>query len=152
MINYFYASALVKRYVDEPGSHAVEKLLESGSAATARYSHVEILSAAARRYRDGDITAPDFRGIRAALRSDFDVLVVVELTAEVVAESERLLVRHSLRAGDALQLASCLVLQERMGLPVAFVAFDQRCNEAAAAEGLTLRGDDGSHHTPGSKR
>lgn len=140
MIRYFDASALVKRYIQEPGSDEIESLLQDGIAATARYTHVEILSAVARRFRDGDITAPDHQHIVSSLRRDFETLVAVELTIDVIGEIERLLARHALRAGDALQLASCIVLQERAEVPVSFVAFDERCNEAAIVEGLQLSG------------
>jgi predicted nucleic acid-binding protein len=139
VIHYFDFSALVKRYIEEPGSDTVESLLQDGIAATSRFTHVEILSAVGRRYRDGDIAAKDHQRIVSSLRRDFDALVVVELTGAVVEESERLLIRHALRAGDALQLASCIVLRERTENQVAFVAFDERCNEAAISEGLKLR-------------
>lgn len=56
----------------------------------------------------------------------------------MIEQSGRLLAHHALRAADALQLASCIALQERAEVPVAFVAFDERCNEAAIAEGLNL--------------
>jgi predicted nucleic acid-binding protein len=48
-------------------------------------------------------------------------------------------VRQTLRAADALQLASCLELRERLDLPVVFVAWDKRLLDAARAEGLDTR-------------
>lgn len=56
----------------------------------------------------------------------------------MVTQARSLLLRHPLRAGDAIQLASCLVLRDRAELPVAFLAFDRRLNEAAVREGLSL--------------
>jgi uncharacterized protein len=138
LIHYYDASALVKRYVQEPGSERVASLLLEGIAATARYTHLEILSALARRLRQGDLAVADHRYIETNLRRDFEKLVAVELTAEVIREAERLLAGHALRAGDAVQLASCIVLQARTEVPVTFVAFDERCNHAARAEGLHL--------------
>lgn len=140
MISYFDASALVKRYIQEPGSDEVEAMLQDGIAATARYTHVEILSAIARRFRDGDISASDHLHVVSSLRRDFDTLVAVELTEDVIDEAERLLSRHALRAGDAVHLASCIVLRSRAEVPITFVAFDDRCNDAAMAEGLPLSG------------
>jgi hypothetical protein len=46
--------------------------------------------------------------------------------------------RHSLRSGDAVQLASCLYLQRETGERISFAAFDDRLTTAARAEGLTL--------------
>jgi hypothetical protein len=37
-----------------------------------------------------------------------------------------LLQRHSLRAGDAVQLASCLQLRDELDEPITLVAFDDR--------------------------
>jgi hypothetical protein len=49
-----------------------------------------------------------------------------------------LLIRHSLRSGDAVQLASCLYLQRETGEQMSFAAFDDRLATAARDEGLTL--------------
>jgi predicted nucleic acid-binding protein len=56
----------------------------------------------------------------------------------VSADAQSLLLRHALRSGDAVQLASCLYLQRETGERVPFAAFDERLNDAARAEGLTL--------------
>ena len=61
------------------------------------------------------------------------------MSANVTARARGLLLRHRLRAGDAIQLASALLLQTRLGEPLdAFVAFDDRLLEAATAEGLAV--------------
>lgn len=62
----------------------------------------------------------------------------MELTAELAADAQTLLIRHSLRSGDAVQLASCLYLQRETGERISFGAFDDRLATAARAEGLTL--------------
>lgn len=63
---------------------------------------------------------------------------VVELVPAVVTKARGLLLRHPLRAGDAVQLASCIVVQQEIGEPIPFVAFDDRLRSAAAAEGLAV--------------
>jgi predicted nucleic acid-binding protein len=60
-----------------------------------------------------------------ALQSDLDAMLVVELTPEVVVRAQALLQRHSLRSGDAVQLASCLRIREQLH-DMALVAFDER--------------------------
>ena len=62
----------------------------------------------------------------------------MELTAELTADAQTLLIRHSLRSGDAVQLASCLYLQRETGERITFAAFDDRLTTAARAEGLTI--------------
>ena len=74
----------------------------------------------------------------AALELDFAALRAVELSTPVVLEARALLVRHPLRAGDAIQLASALLLRRELGEPVAFAAYDDRLKAAAKAEGLVV--------------
>jgi len=137
MTGYLDASALVKRYVDEEGSEHVAGWLDRPSA-TSRWTQVEILSAVARRWREGFLTDEDRDGIAGALADDLTGLYVVEVTADVIAIARRLLARHALRAGDAVQLASAQLIWQRTGDPVRFCSFDVRLNAAAAAEGLTV--------------
>jgi predicted nucleic acid-binding protein len=129
----------VKRYVDEAGSDIVQAMLTDGMIATARFSQTEIASGLARRCREGSFSESERDRALLVLQADFAALTLVELTAAVVSRSVGLLVRRSLRAADALQLASCLELQERLSVPVVFVASDDRLLEGARAEGLELR-------------
>jgi predicted nucleic acid-binding protein len=128
----------VKRYVEEAGSNSVRTLLVTGIPATARLSEVEVVSALARRCREGAFPAEERDRAIAQVREDFRTLSLVELTAAVVERARTLLVRRPLRTADAIQLGSCLELQERLGEPVSFAAFDERLIAAARAEGLSL--------------
>jgi uncharacterized protein len=124
--------------VQEAGSARVRKLLDKGGVATSRLSEVEVASALARRCWEGDLTPEHRDRALAALRGDVAALYVIELLPEVTSAALELLVRHPLRAGDAVQLASCLRLRERADVDVRFVAFDSRLIEAARAEGATI--------------
>jgi predicted nucleic acid-binding protein len=132
----FDASALVKRYVRERGSSKVQRLLAAEMAATSRVSAVEIASAVARRVREGHLSGDDRERILAAVDRDMTAVLVVELTAAVLANAQLLLQRHPLRTGDAIQLASCLQLQEHIEDDVIFVGFDDRLLAGARAERL----------------
>lgn len=140
MIAYFDASALVKRYVSEEGSERVHDWLSMPLRVTSRWSQVEILSALARRTREGHVTPAQRNALAASLGQDLAALMVVELTDEVIAATEGLFARHPLRAGDCIHLASALLVKLRTGQPLLFHAFDQRLNDAAAAEGLLVAG------------
>jgi len=136
VIRFFDASALVKRYVEEPQSAEARRLLSAGIPAASRLSEVEITSALVRRWRAGDLSKEERDRALGAVREDFAALTVVELVPEVATLACRLFPRHPLRAGDAVQLASCLYLERKLGRAVEFVAFDERLGEAAAREGL----------------
>jgi predicted nucleic acid-binding protein len=135
---YFDASALAKRYVREQGSLKVRRLLASGLPATSRYSAVEIASALARRAREGAISGEDTERALRALREDLTAMLVVELTPEVVTRAQSLLQQHSLSAGDAVQLASCLHLRNELEEPITLVVFDDRLAAAARKEKMRL--------------
>ena len=136
MIAYFDASALVKHYVREAGSDLVEGWLTAQMPATSRWTHVEILSAVARRCREGHLTPEQRELIEQGLGEDFTGYLIVELTPEVISVTHRLFARHALRAGDCVQLASAVVLKNRTGEAVTFHGFDQRLNAVAILEGF----------------
>lgn len=136
-MRYFDASALVKRYVREKGSIQVRRLMLSDLPATSRLSEAEVASALGRRAREGAFSTTERDRALAALVADLPAIVVVELTLEVSARARSLLTKHPLRAGDAIQLASCLYLQEQLGEPIEMVSFDVRLTAAARREGLT---------------
>jgi len=135
---YFDASALVKRYVREPHSNAIARLLSAGTPVTSRLSEPEIASALARRHREGALTEEDRNRLVDAMRTDLASIYVVEISPEVSSLACRLLLRHNLRAGDSLQLASALFLSSRASLKIRFVGFDENLNEAARQEGLEV--------------
>ena len=72
------------------------------------------------------------------LNADLAAWILVELTAEVTGDAQILLIRHSLRSGDAVQLASCLYLQAETRERISFGAFDERLTRAARTEGLIV--------------
>lgn len=127
----------MKRYVREAGSERVRGWLAAGTAATSRLTEVEVASALTRRWREGSFGTAERDRALTALVADLGSLTIVELAPLVTSRARRLLERHPLRVGDAVQLASCLVLRDATGGPVAFAAFDDRLSQAARAEGLT---------------
>ena len=104
---------------------------------TNRLSEIEVASALARRCREGTLDRQDRERAIAALRVDMDSLAVVELTGELAGMAIALLSRHPLRAGDSVQLASCLYLRTHLE-DLRVLAFDDRLNDAARAEGFLL--------------
>jgi predicted nucleic acid-binding protein len=97
-----------------------------------------VASALVRRAREGAFSAEARDRALASISRDFAALIVVELTPHIASASQELLLRHQLRAGDAIQLASCLYLRREAGEPVELVAFDDRLIAAARDEGLPV--------------
>lgn len=136
-MRYFDSSALARRYLEEPDSAAVLARLEQ-PAATSRLTHVEVASAITRRCREEKLSPLQRDRALHALARDMNDLMVVELTPEVVTAANGILTRHTLRAADAIHLASCAWLAHEFGTDIPFVVFDERLRAAAIDEGLTV--------------
>jgi predicted nucleic acid-binding protein len=139
-MRYFDASALVKGYVDEPDSQKTRRLLTRGSAATSRLSFVEVASTLGRLGREGRLSEDQRTAALAALTADAASVLVVELTGAIVSRAQALTQKHPLRAGDAIQLASCLYLRDTVNQRTTLVSFDDRLNTAARLQGVKLAG------------
>lgn len=129
---------MVKWFVEEERSPEVERLRTEATAAVSHLTQVELVSALARRHREGSITAEGLEALLTTSAEELAGVVLVQLSETVLRRAQDLLLRHPLRAADALQLSSCLELQERLQQSVGFAAFDRRLNEAAKLEGLRL--------------
>jgi predicted nucleic acid-binding protein len=71
-----------------------------------------------------------------AIRQESRTFFLIDPTDEILRLAQDLLKRSSLRAADSIQLASALSLQRRGVLPLSFLCWDRRLQEAAALEGL----------------
>jgi predicted nucleic acid-binding protein len=123
-VNVYFldSSALVKRYVPELGSQWVETItnLNSGNLLIiSRLAWVEVLSALARRQREGTLEMADANLITAKFRSDLNTQYqLVEIDQILVEMAGKLVNQYPLRAYDAVQLASALKV--RSALPTSF--------------------------------
>jgi predicted nucleic acid-binding protein len=128
----------VKLYVDEAGRPEVVSGLERAAAvATVRISYAEARAAFARLQREGGVTAITLRGMVRDLDRDWGSYNVVEVAEPLVRHAGTLAERHALRGCDAVQLAAALVVR-RAAPEMEFATFDERLEEAAAREGLTV--------------
>jgi len=141
---YADSSALMKRHVRERDTIWFQSLTNPAAGntiATAQVSEVEVYSALNRRLHESHLSFLDYTQIA----DDFATICateykIIELTDAVIEQSRLLLERHSLRAYDAIQLASALLanatLQAAGFTPLIFLAADARLLSAAQAEGL----------------
>jgi uncharacterized protein len=130
----------VKRFVREPASSDVDRWLREQPAVTSRLTLVEVVSAAARRVRDGTLTAAGKRRVLAGLDADARRYTLIEIGPSVAGRARDLLLLHPLRSADAIHLASALEIQDELARRVEFVCFDRRLADAARAEGLPVLG------------
>lgn len=136
MTYFLDSSALVKRYLPEPGASAVRTLFRrQRRIAVSRITYGEVAAAVARGWREKLLAEEARDTIFATLDADFSGFDVTEVRRAIIESIPALVLRQPLRAYDAVQLASALTLKER-GASVDFWAADDRLVDAARAEGL----------------
>jgi predicted nucleic acid-binding protein len=137
MIPYLDASALVKRYVQEPGSEEVSQLIARARVVgTSAITRVEVTAALARAARVRALPAAEARAALTAFQGEWESLVRVELTEVLLGRAAQAAWERGLRGYDAVHLASALFWQEMLGESVTLVTYDRELWEAAGHAGL----------------
>lgn len=145
-VYFLESSALVKRYVTETGTAWVQMITaprRRNKLIIARITWVEVLSAFARRQREGSLAPADVTRAIQVFRYDLDTQYqVVELDQTLAEMAGQLVGKHPLRAYDAVQLASALRVQPAFARtkpsPLVFLSADDRLIAAAQVEGLSV--------------
>ncbi len=132
MIDFFDSSALLKRYIEEPGSAKVDALLGADAeCAVSAITHTEVACALVGRVRGAT-------QLLEQLAEDLKAVFHVRINDEIIAISVALGVKHRLRGCDALQLAAAVALKKATGRPVRFISADEDLNRAARVEDLSV--------------
>ena len=145
---YCDTSALVKYYILEKGTRWMREAIEdrcgdgwANVVSTSALTWVETISALTRRRRSGDIPARLCAALMARfLRDGAHRYVRLPIDDVTINLAVGLIQRHSLRAYDAVQLATALrldgVMEEHRLPSLIFVSADGVLCQAAEAEGL----------------
>ena len=140
MWTYFDTSALVKRYVDEPGRREVLRLLRRNECVTSAVLPVELGSSLRRRVAEGSIDAARLPAILKHVAVDRPYWTLVEVGIDVLVGAETLVAAHPIRTLDAIHVASAQLFATRISMPgLTFVSADKRQTETAVAVGLLVR-------------
>jgi predicted nucleic acid-binding protein len=130
---YVDASALLKRYVDEPDSETADALLRSDpSLVTAQHTLVEV-----RRNLVRLLSQRDAAQARADFMRDIAALAVIEVEAQTSEAASVNAELTGVRTLDALHLGAA---QRAGGSALPFLTFDVRQAQAARALGFTVLG------------
>jgi predicted nucleic acid-binding protein len=137
LILYVDTSALVKLYVPEPESEAVQALVANAQViAVSLVAFAEARAAFARKRRERAVNPKDYRRIVREFDDDWDHYFVVDINEPLVKRAAQLADKHGLRGYDAIQLSSAIVLREQSSEAVSFCCFDDRLLRASRREGL----------------
>jgi uncharacterized protein len=139
MILYADTSALIKRYVREPGSEQVIATFARFSMiGTSALTQAEMASAMAKAVRLGWGSEPEITLAWQDFLSHWASYVRLPVSPLVLERAASIAWRHGLRAYDAIQLASALAWKEMAGDEVLFACYGQNLLKAARQEGLQV--------------
>jgi predicted nucleic acid-binding protein len=140
---YFLEStAFAKLFVQEPGTDALIRLMESiedNRKLIAASAPLEVYAAIRRRERAGDISPADATAAFEILRIEAARMVQEPLNPAVLEAARQLLDRTRLRWTDALQLGAAMVAREMFrGTEIVFISSSALLLEAARAENFQV--------------
>lgn len=137
MTVYLDTSALVKRYVSEPGSDEVVALTAAAEvAATSLVTRAEAAAALARAVRVGALAPDGGRRAQRRFSQEWPNLVRIPVTEALIFRAETLAWDHGLRGYDAIHLAAALTWRDSVGQDVVVATFDRQLWMAAPDTGL----------------
>jgi predicted nucleic acid-binding protein len=143
-IAYLDTSALIKQYVTEVGSEWTRTYLDSldtEAAFLSALTTVEAACAFARRLREGTLSLLHHRRLLNAFDFDLDHRYrLLDVTPTVISLARQLAARYPVRAYDAMQLSTALLLHQDLLQSgqelLTFVCADVRLLDIARDEGL----------------
>jgi len=137
MIVFLDTSSLVKLYIAEEGSDNVRSAVESYvEIAVSSVAYVEMYSALSRRVREGSIGPREIKKISVAFEADWLRFGKVPMDDSLLHRAGKICLDRSVRALDAIQLATALVVSENQEEPLIFLTSDKRLESAARLEKL----------------
>lgn len=132
MTIYVDASALLKRYLDEPDSDAAEQILESDELVSGRHVVVELRRNLARL-----TPLPQLAAVKERLERDLATMAIVELDAVTCETAAGIAEVTGVRTLDALHLGCA---HRAGGSVLPFLTYDLRQAQAARSLGYTVLG------------
>ena len=139
MIIYLDGSALVKRYVAEAGSEAVNQLIgQADVVGTSLISRAEVTAALAKAVRVGLLQRDEASGALQAFSAEWNDVLRLQLTEIIVARAGDLAWEHGLRGYDAVHLAVAHFWHETIGEAVTLATFDRQLWARGAQTGLPV--------------
>lgn len=136
---YLDSSALLKRYVLEPGRAALEeRLRDSPLLFTSFITYAEVHAALAAKFRNTHRLRGAWRQLREHFETNWTQMKVVAVTEETLMSVPALVARWPLRGTDAVHLSAALWVGQQLGRLPDFVVSDRRLSHVARAIGFSV--------------
>ncbi len=139
MILYLDASAIVKRYIDEPGSEDVAQWIgDADLVGTSLISRAEVSAAFAKAARMNLLTRPEAESCLHQFQADWLQYVRTQINEETVRRAGEVAWAYGLRGYDAMHLAAAITWQSALNSNITMVTFDGALAGASQAAGLRI--------------
>jgi len=136
---YLDTSALIKRYVNEPGTVDVRAWVRAADVVSLSImTRAETASGLTRLLRRGIITQDNYLVTIEQFRLDWAWYQRIPINEELIARADFLACQHSLRGYDAVHLAAALIWQEMLMLPVTLATYDRELASAGIKSSLKV--------------
>ncbi len=141
-IIYLDSSAIIKRYIDEPGTSMVRKVFLEAYTGETRIAFSiwnigEVLGAFDKARRLGRIAEREHILVRGRFLSELkrmiklNILIIIPIKAKILKEAWRIIEKYHVYQADALQVASAKYVSANM-----FLTGDVKLHNVALTEGL----------------
>ena len=131
---FFDTSAIIKRYVNEPGSWQVNELIAGADEiAVSIICLPEMISTLQRLVREKKISPEIYLNLKTKILKDIEDMEVVTLEPIVIRNTVECLENSAVRAMDALHVACALAVESDF-----FVSADRDQVKAAKQSGLKV--------------
>ncbi|MBP6016298.1 MAG: type II toxin-antitoxin system VapC family toxin [Candidatus Promineofilum sp.] len=137
MILYTDTSALIKRYIGEPGSADVVAWMQAADLiGLSIITRAEAGATFSRLHRLKIIDSTTAEQLLKEFRLHWPGYMRLRINENLVTRAERLAWQYGLRGYDAVHLASAVIWQESLGETVTMMTYDRQLWEAAVLVGL----------------
>ncbi len=140
MLCYFDTSALLKRYVEEKGSHLVQELFENKEliAVTSSITLVEGTHVICRKCTEEKISPKIRQKLLRDFLRDMNEIRVVIYSPDVIKKAQSIIKAHGTKTLDAIHIASALILKQPGGAQIHFASSDYQQNKVAKQAHLLI--------------
>lgn len=132
MILYLDTSSLVKLYVEETGSDAIQRIKEKARiVVTSKIAYAEARAAFARKHKEGLLPLLELKKIISDFNLDWEKYVVIEITNSLIFNAGNLAEKYFLRGFDSIHLASAIFFKTNINAEIYFSSWDSQLNVVA---------------------
>lgn len=133
---YFDTSTYLKLYIKEDASDEARRLSAKNRILSSAILLTECFSALSRKRGEGEITDKEIERLVNHIREDLSCIEIVKLADDVIKMAEEIALKSTVRALDAIHIASALLFQEAVNINLVFVTSDMKQEKAATHQGL----------------